>query len=162
MRAPIKDTSMTTSFKDTGDRCAFVHQRLIAAPREAVFNAMADPLRLARWWGPRGFSNRFDLFEPQEGGRWHFVMIGPDGQEYANQSVFTAFQKPERWAVEHVVAPHFHLSVELLAQDGHTLVRWRQVFDSPEVRESIAAIVGPANEDNLDRLSAEVAGLTPV
>lgn len=42
----------------TTDR-EFVHSRLIEAPREQVFAAMADPARLARRWGAEGFSSTF-------------------------------------------------------------------------------------------------------
>jgi hypothetical protein len=37
-----------------------------------------------------------------------------------------------------------------------TRVDWRQVFDTAEERERIAEFVIPANEQNLDRLTAEV------
>jgi uncharacterized protein YndB with AHSA1/START domain len=40
-----------------------VATRLIDAPRERVFAAFADAARLARWWGPKGFTNTFDEFE---------------------------------------------------------------------------------------------------
>jgi uncharacterized protein YndB with AHSA1/START domain len=40
----------------TADR-EFVHSRLIDAPRERVFEAFADPCRLARWWRPDGEAN---------------------------------------------------------------------------------------------------------
>jgi hypothetical protein len=37
-----------------------------------------------------------------------------------------------------------------------TLVTWEQVFDDPAVANAIRHIVEPANEQNLDRLTAEV------
>ena len=39
---------------------------------------------------------------------------------------------------------------------GGTLVRWEQEFENPKVASGIEHIVVPANEQNLDRLSAEV------
>jgi hypothetical protein len=36
------------------------------------------------------------------------------------------------------------------------LVEWVQAFDSPEVAAAVRHIVEPANEQNLDRLTAEV------
>ena len=42
------------------------------------------------------------------------------------------------------------------AASGATLVRWEQAFESPKVEAGLADIVVPANEQNLDRLTAEV------
>ena len=39
-----------------------------------------------------------------------------------------------------------------------TLVSWSQGFENPDVAKSIEHIVVPANEQNLDRLIAEVTG----
>jgi len=41
----------------------FRTSRDIPASPEQVFAAIADPERLARWWGPAGFSNTFGVCE---------------------------------------------------------------------------------------------------
>ena len=46
----------------------FRHEREIPAPPGSVFEAFRSPGRLARWWGPEGFSSTFDTFEFREGG----------------------------------------------------------------------------------------------
>ena len=38
-----------------------------AAPKD-VFAAFSDPERLARWWGPEGFTNTFNACEFKTGG----------------------------------------------------------------------------------------------
>jgi hypothetical protein len=40
--------------------------------------------------------------------------------------------------------------------DGGTLVGWHQEFENPDVGRRLEPIVVPANEELLDRLSAEV------
>jgi uncharacterized protein YndB with AHSA1/START domain len=62
----------------------FQNSRHFPHPPQAVFAAIRDPDRLARWWGPNGFRNQFKVFEFRTGGRWVFDMIGPDGTRYAN------------------------------------------------------------------------------
>ena len=134
----------------------FVHSRLIDAPREQVFAAFADPARLARWWGPSGFTSTFEVFEFRAGGAWRFVMHGPDGTNYPNENRFTEIVAPQRVVVEHVGVPHhFELTITFAAQGARTLIGWRQVFDSAEEKQRVAAFVAPANEQNLDRLAAE-------
>ncbi len=40
-----------------------VTSREFQAPRELVFEAWANPEHLARWWGPKGFTNTFKSFD---------------------------------------------------------------------------------------------------
>lgn len=136
--------------------CSFVHSRLIDAPREQVFKAFSDPTHLARWWGPTGFSSTFHEFDFRPGGLWRFDMHGPDGTDYPNESVFVDVVEPERVVFDHVSGHHFQMTVTFNAVGQQTRVDWRQVFDTAEERERIAEFVIPANEQNLDRLTAEV------
>ena len=146
---------MTT--KTTADR-EFVHSRLIEAPREEVFRAFSQPERLARWWGPEGFSNTFATFDLRPGGAWRFVMHGPGGTNYSNECVFRELEPPSRVVIEHLAdVHHFFLTITFEAMGSRTRVGWRQVFDTVEHKERMAPIVQKANEQNLDRLQAEVA-----
>ncbi|HWK74045.1 MAG TPA: SRPBCC family protein [Povalibacter sp.] len=133
-----------------------VHSRLIGASAQRVFEAIADPVRLARWWGPKGFSSTFEEFEFRPGGRWRLVMHGPDGTDYPNESRFLQIVPSQRIVLEHFSGHHFILTITLTAQGDETRVGWQQVFDTAEHRASIAQFVLEANEQNLDRLAAEV------
>lgn len=138
----------------TADR-EFVHSRLIDAPPERVFRAFSDPAQLAHWWGPNGFSSTFHTFDLRPGGAWRFVMHGPDGKDYPNENVFREVVPPERVVVDHLSQDHhFVLTITFAAQGAQTLVGWRQVFDTAQERQRIAAFVTAANEQNLDRLAA--------
>jgi uncharacterized protein YndB with AHSA1/START domain len=136
----------------------FYHERVIDAPPEQVFEAFADPARLARWWGPDGFSSTFETFEFRPGGQWRFVMHGPDGADHPNESVFREIAAPGRIVFEHLGGVHhFWMTITFDTEGERTRVGWRQVFDTAEHRDEIACYVAPANEQNLDRLAAEVA-----
>lgn len=130
--------------------------REIPASPEQVFAAISTPERLARWWGPAGFTNTFTQCEFRTGGKWSFTMHGPDGNNYANENVFAEIEAPHKVVIHHVVEPLFSLSIVLTASAGGTLVSWTQVLESAEIAARIEHIVVPANEQNLDRLSAEV------
>ena len=141
---------------ESAENREFVHSRVIDAPREQVFRAFSDPARLARWWGPNGFSSTFQAFDFRAGGAWRFVMHGPDGTDYPNESVFVEVIAPQRIAFEHLSGHHFRMTITLAAQGNQTVVGWRQVFDTAAERQRIAEFVEPANAQNLDRLAAEV------
>lgn len=147
------------SNESTADR-EFVHSRVIDAPRERVFKAFAQPHHLARWWGPNGFTSTFQTFEFRPGGRWRFVMHGPDGTDHPNESVFVEVVAPERVVFEHLSeGHHFVMTITFTAQGSKTLVGWRQVFDTAAHKERVAAFVGEANEQNLTRLANEVCNV---
>ncbi|NBV24779.1 MAG: polyketide cyclase [Proteobacteria bacterium] len=134
----------------------FATSREIAATLEQVFAAISAPDRLARWWGPAGFTNTFDLCEFKPGGRWSFTMHGPDGKNYRNENVFTEIEPPTRVVIHHVCEPKFALTITLARTATGTLLSWTQVLEDPEFARRVEHIIRPANEQNLDRLTAEV------
>lgn len=138
------------------ERRSDTRSRLLSADPSEVFAAMHDPDRIARWWGPAGFTNTIHAFEFYPGGRWLLTMHGPDGTDYPNESRFTRIETDKVFEIEHLTGHHFLLSIELLPKRGGTEVNWRQTFDSVEHYESIAPFVAKANEENLERLAAEV------
>lgn len=129
---------------------------LISASPDQVFAALKDPARVARWWGPDGFTNTIHAFEFVEGGKWTLTMHGPDGKDYPNESRFVRIVADKFFAIEHFSGHHFFLTLELEAQGENTLVRWQQTFDTREHYEHIASFVATANQQNLDRLAVEV------
>lgn len=134
----------------------FSTTRKLAASPEAVFAAIKDGERLAKWWGPNGFSNRFDVFEFHVGGKWIFSMIGPDGTIYPNESMFSSIEVDRQVVIQHLSQPCFTLTITLEPISGGTLVRWDQEFADASVAKAVRHICEPANEQNLDRLSAEL------
>jgi hypothetical protein len=50
----------------------------------------------------------------------------------------------------------FRLTIELAPSSTGTLVTWAQTFESDDVARQIEHIVVPANDENLQRLQAEV------
>jgi uncharacterized protein YndB with AHSA1/START domain len=148
-------TSATSA--QAADPREIVSSRVFDAPRQKVFKAFADPTHLARWWGPDGFRNTFEEFDFRPGGTWRCTMHGPDGTDYPNRSVFLDIQEPARIVLEHE-APHvFRLTITLAEEAGQTRVAWRMLFETSRERDRFAKVVVPANEQNFDRLQAELA-----
>jgi uncharacterized protein YndB with AHSA1/START domain len=133
-----------------------VSTRLIDASRDLVFKAWTDPHHLVQWWGPKGFTNTFHEFEPTPGGRWRFVMHGPDGRDYQNESVFAEVVRPERVVFDHISGPTFRLTATFNDEDGKTRVTFRQQFETAAECAKVKLFAAPANEENLDKLEAEL------
>ena len=126
--------------------------RAIPYSRGEVFRAFSSSDLLSAWWGPEGFSSTFEIFEFREGGRWLFVMHGPDGASFKNDSYFEAIHPESKIVIRHDCPPHFTLTVELAAVEGGTEISWNQCFDEVDTAQAIRERVGRANEENIDRL----------
>lgn len=141
----------------SADENEILSQRTFDVSADKLFAAWRDPARLARWWGPTGFTNTFEHFDFQVGSEWRFVMHGPDGKNYPNHSRFLDIVPDERIVIEHLSAPHFIVTADFIARGQQTHLTFRMRFDTAEVRDGISGIVVPANEQNFDRLEAELA-----
>ncbi len=129
-------------------------QRTIPFPPEKIYAAFADPAQLAQWWGPNGFTNKFEIFDFKAGGKWKFTMYGPDGSNYPNECMFKELEAGKKIVVRHVSHPHFTLTVSLLPDKQGTQVQWVQEFDEAKVADAVRHIAEPGNEQNLERLDA--------
>jgi uncharacterized protein YndB with AHSA1/START domain len=134
-----------------------VTTRVFNAPRALVFEAWTDPEQLKQWWGPRGFSNTFQLFEMKPGGLWQYTMHGPDGKNFKNESRFVEIVVPERIVLDHVSAPRFRLTVLFEELGDRTKLTFRQLFETSAVYDQVKKLAVPGNEENLDRLADLVA-----
>lgn len=135
----------------------FLNQRIFPATPTQVFACLSDPARLARWWGPEGFSNTFAVFEFVPGGRWDFTMHGPDGKDYPNESTFRAIKPDGRVVISHDCEPHFTLEIALNPEGEGTRLEWRMDFENKDFARNLHDFLQSANEQNLDRLGAELS-----
>lgn len=135
-----------------------VSRREIGAPREVVFAAFADPQRFARWWGPAGFSNTVHDFDLRVGAMLKYTMHGPDGSNYAMERLVMEYEAPSRVVVDNLDPSHrFTMTQTFTDRGDKTLVTWRMRFESAAEYERVWRFIVPANEQNFDRLAAEVA-----
>jgi uncharacterized protein YndB with AHSA1/START domain len=119
-----------------------VLSRVIAAPRERVFQAWSDPKQITQWFGPDGFKTESLECDIRAGGRWRFVYTGPDGTRYENRMVFLRVEAPQLIEIEHGSdkdndPARFHVTVTFDAQsDGKTVLTMRQLHPTKEQRDA--------------------------
>lgn len=146
------------SASDRPDAREIVSARFFPLPPEAVFPAFSDPARLAQWWGPRGFTNTFHVFEFRPGGAWKFTMRGPDGTGYAMDKEFVEIVRPERIVLRHFQQAHeFVLIMTFAGKGGGTVLTWRMLFADPAEAARLQEFLRKANEENFDRLEAHLS-----
>jgi uncharacterized protein YndB with AHSA1/START domain len=119
----------------------FVITREFDAPRDLVFKAWTEPERLARWWGPKGFTLNVAKVDLRPGGMFHYGMVGPDGSEMWGKFIYREIAPPERMVfivsfsdesggtTRHPMAPAWPLqminTLTLTERDGKTMITLR-------------------------------------
>jgi uncharacterized protein YndB with AHSA1/START domain len=102
--------------------------RVLPAPPPVVFDAFADPDKLARWWGPAGFTAPSVDFEPRAGGSYRIEMQPPEGDPFHLVGEFREVDPPRRLAFTFVWEPPDPDDVETLVE-----LSFRDLGDSTEV-----------------------------
>lgn len=122
-----------------------------------IYAAFSNADNLVKWWGPKDFTNTFEIFDFSVGGHWKYQMYGPDGHGYPNEARFTELLASEKIVIEHISAPRFTLTVSLEPKENGTQITWSQQFEDPKVAEAVRHIAEPGNEQNLDRLKMHLS-----
>ena len=158
----------------------FVITRVFDAPREIVFEAWTEPRQVARWWGPKDFTNPVCEMDVRPGGAYRIVMRGPDGVDYPNTGVYREVAPPERLVmtdncVDHPQEWHNSLRESLPEEErdtplegvstvtfeevgDQTRVTVRTRFASPAVRDAFLKMgMSEGWSQSLDRLEEHLA-----
>ena len=152
---------MTAAIIPTTPDCEIVSSRVFNTPREIVYTAWTDPNHLKKWWGPAGFTNTFNEFDLRPGGKWSFVMHGPDKGNYPNECEFTRIEKPSLISWKRYSKPLFRVLAtfdEVTA--GSTKVVFRMIFDTEDECRKVKKFAVDKNEENFDRLESELEKMT--
>ena len=83
--------------KPAGDLVVHL-RRVLPASREHVYEALTKPDKLARWWGPKGFSCPLIEFDPRVGGSYRIAMQPPDGDPFHLSGEFREVDPPDHLA----------------------------------------------------------------
>lgn len=126
-----------------------VFERLYDAPRELVFRAWTEVEHLEQWWGPNGFTTTTHEIDVRPGGRWRYIMHGPDGRDYPNRIVYREVVRPERLVYDHDAddSPdddvHFDVRITFEEQDvTRTKLTMRMTFATVEERNRVVEQYG--------------------
>ncbi len=152
---------MHTEILTTTPDCEIVSSRILSSPRALVYRAWAEPQHLKNWWGPAGFTNTFNEFDFRVGGKWSFIMHGPDKGNYANECEFIKIEAPSLIAWKRYSKPIFQVvaTFEELSADKTNLV-FKMLFDSAEECGKIKKFAVDKNEENFDKLEVELGRMS--
>jgi uncharacterized protein YndB with AHSA1/START domain len=152
---------MTSEIISTTPDCEIVSSRVVNFSIETVYNAWADPNHLKNWWGPKDFTNTFNEFDFRPGGKWSFIMHGPDRGNYPNECEFIKIEKPTLIAWQRFSKPIFQVVTTFeKVSNNTTKIVFRMIFNSAEECNKVKRFAVDKNEENFDRLEIELAKMT--
>ena len=139
-------------------------ERLLHAPRAAVYEAVTDPEQLRWWWGPRGFTTQAIDFVPRVGRSYRIAMQPPDGDLFHLSGEFQAVEPSVRLGFTFRWEPPDPDDRETLAtlaleeRGVETLVRLTQGAFATEERLTLHRSGWSESLDRLAKLLADVEG----
>ena len=149
----------TELFSSTPDT-EIVSTRIFNFHRELVFKAWSNPEHLQKWWGPAGFTNTFQEFDFRIGGKWRFVMHGPDKGNYKNECEFLKIESPSLIAWKRHTQPYFKVLVTFEEiNEFQTKIVFKMLFETAEECNKVKRFVVDKNEENFDKLENELASM---
>ena len=151
---------MATEIINATPDCEIVTSRTVNFAIEKVFEAFANPAHLKNWWGPAGFTNTFTEFDFRVGGKWSFVMHGPEAGNYANECEFIKIEKPTLIAWKRHSQPLFQVlfTFESVAENKTKIV-FKMLFDTAKECNKLKPYVVDKNEENFDKLEVELLSI---
>lgn len=152
---------MSKEFLSVTPGCEIRSTRIFHFPIELLYKAWSDPVYLKNWWGPTGFTNTFEEFDFRVGGRWRFIMHGPEKGNYPNDVEFLKIEEPKLIAWKRHSQPLFNVvaSFENIAANETNLV-FRMIFDTAEECNKIKKFAVDKNEENFDKIENELAKMS--
>lgn len=86
---------MGVAIKGEEERELFL-TRTFDAPIELVYKTWTDPALIAKWWGPKGFTNPVCDVNARVGGKMRIHMQAPDGTVYPMTGIFESLVEPTK------------------------------------------------------------------
>ncbi len=142
---------------DNSSDLQIISTRVFNVSKELLFKAWSDPKHLKNWWGPAGFTNTFIEFDFKVGGKWNFIMHGPDKGNYPNQCEFTRIEKPSIIEWKRHSKPYFNVLVTFEAiTEAQTKLVFKMIFETEVECRKIKVFAVDKNEENFDKLETEL------
>jgi uncharacterized protein YndB with AHSA1/START domain len=110
--------------------------RVFDAPRDVVWKAWTDPEYLAKWWGPKSFTNPVCEFDARRGGKIRIDMRAPNGTVYPMTGTVLEIAEPERLVFTSVAEDHDGNPLI----EGHTTVTFEDQGEKTKVTVDASAV----------------------
>lgn len=139
-------------------------ERRFDAPRALVFAAWTKAEHLMQWWGPREYPTTYCTVDFRVGGKWHYCMTGPAGDQSWGISVYQEIIVPERIVYTDAFSnaegttnpdmPAFSIAVDFIEDGtGTRIVSVSHVGSEADVKQLLEMGMAQGVAETWDRLA---------
>lgn len=123
-------------------------KREFAAERPLVWDAYTKSELLDQWWAPKPWKARTKTMDFQEGGHWHYAMVGPEGEEHWALVKYKDVQEEQQFtALDAFADAHRNINKELPQS------KWEVTFTD---KSQITLVEMVISYDDLAQLEATI------
>lgn len=129
---------------------SIIISRMLDSPITKVWEAWTRPAYIEKWYGPGGFTTRVVQHDFKPGGKWHYVMNGPNNMENAVTEIFSEISREEK-----IITTSEHAITSLFFEPAgkKTNLTLVMILPSPEVKIKFEEMgVGFGWNSSFDRL----------
>jgi uncharacterized protein YndB with AHSA1/START domain len=149
-------TKNKTEFETT--ERAIIIKRTFDAPRDVVWACWTEADRLKQWYAPAGWTVPHCTVDFRPGGRWHFLMKGPGGEESWGLGIYGEIDPKDRFVYEDSFSdkdgtrndqmPICTVTMQFDERDGKTFVTSHGEYATAEELKSVLemGVEGGVNE----------------
>lgn len=110
------------------------------ASAQKIWSAWNNIEKVAKWWGPAGFTSTVDELDVKTGGKMRITMHGPDGTNYPNTYVFDDVHAPTQLTYTNIGSKEFGLEpfqsvVDIEEKGSKTVLALTMRFPSLEEKD---------------------------
>ncbi len=132
------------------------------ATPEQLWAAWNNAEKVAKWWGPAGFTSTVEELNVQPGGAMRVVMRGPDGTVFPNVYVYDEVHQPDHLVYTNIGSKEFGLEpfqsvVDFVEHDGKTTATLKMRFANQAEKDKhvIQFHAEDGSRELLERLSEQ-------
>ncbi len=127
---------MTATVEAAGPTRELTLIRVFNAPRDLVFKAWTDPELVAKWWGPKSFTNPVCEFDARPGGKIRIDMRAPNGTVHPMTGAVLEVVDGERLVFTSVADDRDGNTLI----EGHTIVTFEDLGEKTKVTVQASAV----------------------
>ena len=144
------DNNLTMDFSVDDENHTITVKREFAALLPLVWKAFTTSEILDKWWAPHPYKCETKSMFFEDGGQWHYAMVGPDGEKHWSFASFQSIKNEQEYTAtdgfsdENGVVdkskPQSKWHVQFSTLEKNTLVDMKIIFTDASQLESTLAL----------------------